>query len=357
MSCFGLRRNGKAEAQTKLINIQLKNTERETKCAMKILLLGTGDSGKSTFCRQISNLANKMSVASIATFIPVLRENALGGAQHLLQAAETWKITLPPELQGSIRSIMSATLLTPDIANNIYDLSTHAMIQKFLAKRGDEMQLQGGVDGVKYYFSHCRRFAADDFLPTFEDILKARRKSTGIVETIFEYEGTQFTLVDVGGQRSERKKWLHCFSTVTAVIFLAAINEYDMLLEEDINTNRLVESLKLWKALTSSEFFLQTPFILFLNKSDLFRAKLEVAPLSEIFSDWDEYVKGADVALMDPFEQGWRFLARQYEQHFSGISFYAHITCAIDTESCKKVWESVRLEMVKKVMGEFNTIM
>lgn len=59
-----------------------------------------------------------------------------------------------------------------------------------------------------------------------------------------------------------------------------------MLLEEDSNTNRLVESLKLWKALTSSEFFIKTPFILFLNKSDLFRQKLETVPLSDIFQDW-----------------------------------------------------------------------
>jgi len=246
--------------------------------------------------------------------------------------------------------------LTPKIAQDIGVLYRNVIIQKLLEKRGDEMQLQGGVDGVKYYFTNASRFAAEDYVPTFEDILKARRKSSGVVETVFDHDGTQFTLVDVGGQRSERKKWLHCFSTVTAVIFLAAINEYDMLLEEDSNTNRLVESLKLWKALTSSEFFLHTPFILFLNKSDLFKAKLQVVPLSDIFSDWDDYVKSPGVAKMDSFEQGWRFLAKQYEQHFSGTSFYAHITCAIDTESCKKVWESVRLEMVRKALGDTTAL-
>jgi len=251
---------------------------------------------------------------------------------------------------------MAATLLSPKIAEDILTLSNHPMIQKLLAKRGDEMQLQGGVEGVKYYFKNVTRFSQDDFVPTFEDILKARRKSSGVIETVFDHEGTQFTLVDVGGQRSERKKWLHCFSTVTAVIFLAAINEYDMLLEEDSNTNRLVESLKLWKALTSSEFFTKTPFVLFLNKSDLFRVKLEVVPLSEIFQDWDDYVKAPSVAKLDHFEQGWRFLAKQYENHFSGTSFYAHVTCAIDTESCKKVWDAVRGEMVRKALGEANLL-
>jgi len=355
MACFGKRDKG-AMTKAKAIDQEMKTAMKETRRAMKILLLGTGDSGKSTFARQLANVHNKMSAATISTFIPVLRENALGGAQHLLQAAQTWKIALPPELNQPIRDIMAATLLSPKIAEDIVTLGNNAMIQKLLAKRGDEMQLQGGVEGVKYYFKNVERFASDDFVPTFDDILKARRKSSGVIETVFDHDGTQFTLVDVGGQRSERKKWLHCFSTVTAVIFLAAINEYDMLLEEDSNTNRLVESLKLWKALTSSEFFIKTPFILFLNKSDLFRAKLEVVPLSEIFQDWDDYVKTPSVAKLETFEQGWRFLAKQYENHFSGTSFYAHVTCAIDTESCKKVWDSVRVEMLRKALGESNLL-
>lgn len=40
-------------------------------------------------------------------------------------------------------------------------------------------------------------------------------------------------MFDVGGQRSERKKWIHCFEGVTAIIFCVALSEYDMLLAED----------------------------------------------------------------------------------------------------------------------------
>src|SRR5690606_980583 len=61
----------------------------------------------------------------------------------------------------------------------------------------------------------------------------AKVRTTGITETIFTVANTEFTMVDVGGQRSERRKWLHCFSDVTAVIYLVALNEYDMVLEED----------------------------------------------------------------------------------------------------------------------------
>ena len=43
-------------------------------------------------------------------------------------------------------------------------------------------------------------------------------------------------MFDVGGQRSERKKWIHCFEDVTAIIFCVAMSEYDQVLHEDETT-------------------------------------------------------------------------------------------------------------------------
>lgn len=40
-------------------------------------------------------------------------------------------------------------------------------------------------------------------------------------------------MFDVGGQRSERKKWIHCFEGVTAIIFCVALSAYDLVLAED----------------------------------------------------------------------------------------------------------------------------
>lgn len=90
-------------------------------------------------------------------------------------------------------------------------------------------------------------------------MLRSRSKTTGIIETHFEVESLTFTLVDVGGQRSERRKWyielntanlttnrLHCFQDVTAVIFCAALSGYDLKLYEDETTNRMHEALKLF---------------------------------------------------------------------------------------------------------------
>lgn len=119
-------------------------------------------------------------------------------------------------------------------------------------------------------------------------------------------------MFDVGGQRSERKKWIHCFENVTSIIFCVALSEYDQVLLEESNQvcfldavgwsveergltcwkNRMMESLVLFDSVVNSRWFMRTSVILFLNKVDLFRAKLARSPLSNYFPD---YSGGNDV--------------------------------------------------------------
>ena len=86
-------------------------------------------------------------------------------------------------------------------------------------------------------------------------------------------------MFDVGGQRNERKKWIHCFENVTAVIFVAAISEYDQVLYEDDTTNRMHEALELFDEICNSRWFRETSIILFLNKRDLFNEKISRVPV------------------------------------------------------------------------------
>ena len=62
-------------------------------------------------------------------------------------------------------------------------------------------------------------------------------------------------MVDVGGQRSERRKWMHCFQDVTAVIFCVALSEYDLKLYEDDSTMRMDDSVKLFKEVCNNKWF------------------------------------------------------------------------------------------------------
>ncbi len=87
------------------------------------------------------------------------------------------------------------------------------------------------------------------------------------------HEGLSFQLVDVG-QRNERNKWIHCFQDATAIIFVVAVSEYDQTLDEDLVTNRLHNSLRLFDEVVNSRWFASTAVMLFLNKKDIFAKKI-----------------------------------------------------------------------------------
>ena len=72
-------------------------------------------------------------------------------------------------------------------------------------------------------------------MPDDQDMLHARLRTTGITETLFEMGHLNFRMMDVGGQRSERKKWIHCFEGVQCLLFMVALSGYDQCLVEDQN--------------------------------------------------------------------------------------------------------------------------
>nr|GMD90061.1 guanine nucleotide-binding protein alpha-1 subunit [Ipomoea batatas] len=143
--------------------------------------------------------------------------------------------------------------------------------------RGNELQVP---DCAHYFMENLQRFSEANYVPTKDDILYARVRTTGVVEIQFspvgenKKSGEVYRLFDVGGQRNERRKWIHLFEGVTAVIFCAAISEYDQTLFEDANKNRMMESKELFEWILKQPCFEKTSFMLFLNKFDLFEKKV-----------------------------------------------------------------------------------
>jgi len=180
------------------------------------------------------------------------------------------EVKVNKKLKGEKEKVLESAELK-QCANEIVKLWEDPVVKEAFLKRS-ELAIQIPSTSP-YFFEHALRFAHESFQPSEEDVFRAKLKTTGISEVTFEQGGMEFTIVDVGGQRSERRKWLHCFDDVTCVIYLAALDEYDMKLEEDNQTNRLEESLRLFCEVTSSTFFKPRSWILFLNKSDLFLEK------------------------------------------------------------------------------------
>jgi len=116
-------------------------------------------------------------------------------------------------------------------------------------------------------------------------------------------------MVDVGGQRSERRKWIHCFENVTSIIFLVALSEYDQILFESDNEvwlligywfigflidniiyyfqNRMEESKALFRTIITYPWFQNSSVILFLNKKDLLEEKIMYSHLVDYFPEYD----------------------------------------------------------------------
>ncbi|AGO11918.1 AaceriADR153Cp [[Ashbya] aceris (nom. inval.)] len=197
--------------------------------------------------------------------------------------------------------------------------------------RSNEFQLEGSA---AYYFDNIENFARPDYVCTDEDILRGRIKTTGITETRFNIGSSKFNVLDAGGQRSERRKWIHCFQGITAVLFVLAVSEYDQMLFEDERVNRMHEAIMLFETLLNSKWFYNTPFILFLNKVDLFEDKVKRSPIRKHFPDYPGRVGDAETGL------------KYFERIFLSLNrtkkpIYVHRTCATDTQSMKFVLSAV----------------
>lgn len=149
-------------------------------------------------------------------------------------------------------------------------------------------------------------------------------------------------MFDVGGQRSERKKWYRCFTGVTAIIFCTAMSEYDLVLEEDDEVNRMIESMKLFDSICNNRWFTDTSIILFLNKKDLFEEKIGRSPLTICFPEYEG---------LNSYDEGSIYIQQRFEnlnRSQGEDEIYSHFTCATDTKNIQYVFHVVTDVIIKK---------
>ena len=197
-------------------------------------------------------------------------------------------------------------------------------------------------DNLPFYFQGINRMFDPNWMPDDQDMLHARLRTTGITETVFELKELTFRMMDVGGQRSERKKWIHCFEGVQCLLFMAALSGYDQCLVEDVNANQMHEAFMLFESLVNGEWFRDKPIILFLNKIDLFREKLAVSPISAHFPNY----QGKDTDE----EAAKAFFANRFKaiNRNSAREIYIHFTNATDTTLLKDTMQDVQDMLIRK---------
>jgi len=343
------QRKKEKNQQSRELDRQLQQDNMNDQQINKLLLLGAGESGKSTLFKQMMCIyGTGFSETECRIYGPIIQNNIMTSIKTLLDQAPSYSPLQSPEAKAAaiaIKDLKVDKVIDTKLAAQIKALWLDQGIQKTYAERS-KFQL---YDSAEYFLNKVEAISVPAYLPSEDDVLRCRVRTTGIVENAFEIDGNQFRMFDVGGQRNERKKWIHCFEGVTAVIFVAAISAYDMLLYEDEETNRMIEALKLFEEICNSKWFIETAMILFLNKCDLFAEKIQKVPLSVCFPEYDG---------LNTYEAGTAFLTKQFESKNLEIEkkMYIHLTCATDTTNVKVVFDAVKDIIIRRSLNECGLV-
>lgn len=341
------------------IDQQLQQERRRFQQEIKLLLLGAGESGKSTIAKQIMLIhVRGFSLTERTTHRAFIYRTILETLRTLLTHLSTFSLEVQPENKtiATLLRVNDGTIFNKQIFDAAKTLwADPALKEVALRSNGQHFSIS---DSATYFLDEIERISQPDYVPTEVDLLRVRTRTTGINESKFDLNNVPFRLVDVGGQRNERRKWISCFQDVTAVLFCVALSEFDMVLEEDKTTNRMHESLKLFGEVMSERWLLGASVILFLNKTDLFKEKVRRSDLRVCFpnyeggSDYDkgvEYIKEKFLAKAtspsggnnNPSEAS-NPGAPPRQATGSSRQVYTHLTCAIDTENVRFVFNCVK---------------
>ncbi|BGP58701.1 hypothetical protein JCM8202_005737 [Rhodotorula sphaerocarpa] len=347
------------QQQSKAIDEELKRAKAEEARTVKALMLGAGESGKSTIVKQMRMMyAEPYTAEERHLYKDIVFSNALQSMQAVISGFDLVGIDLPSDLAPAAEYLVSTPTdhvadgrtgdLLPAVRDAIIAMWADGATRRVVGM-SSRFQLN---DSAEYFFSAMPRVGAPGYIPSDQDILRTRVRSTGIVEHAFDVRGQKLHVLDVGGQRSERKKWIHCFENVNMLIFVAAISEYDQVLFEDSTVNRLAEATMLWESVANSRWFERSSFVLMLNKIDIFATKIRSneAPLVEYFPDFTG-------------QPGELEAAKQYMKHkFVSLSrkkdrgLYVHLTCATDTDQTRVVVGAVMDQVLTRLLTEVGLI-
>eukprot|EP00300_Choanocystis_sp_HF-7_P023894 c25282_g1_i1.p1 GENE.c25282_g1_i1~~c25282_g1_i1.p1 ORF type:complete len:354 (-),score=67.39 c25282_g1_i1:108-1169(-) len=338
-------------AENKRISEQQRKDAQQFKQKIKLLLLGAGESGKSALFKQVRALyGTPLSSAELQNFRKIVHNNLYEFMSTLCEGVVSHQIESLIENQEVHKAMLSLKYeaisqpLTPHVSvgAGIKMLWEDPGIQAMWSKRSDLQVLESH----SAFLDDIDRIISADYEPTVADTVLARVRSTGVVTSEFQIDGSTLMMVDVGGQRSERRKWIHVFDSVDAIVYVVALSEYDLTCFEDETTNRMREALTLFSWLLAHESFSQVDMILFLNKSDLFTAKLPHVPISSV-SEWSDYSGDGS------FDSGVAYFRQKFADLVTGRrELYLHVTCATNPDNVQRVFHDCQDVVTRKTMDD-----
>ncbi|CAG5119108.1 unnamed protein product [Candidula unifasciata] len=360
-----------AMARSRSIDNQLDEERERREKEVQILILGSPGAGKSTFIKQFRlHYGDQFPPSERRSFHEQILQNVATGLVHLIEQMDRMGLKFAsPQIQqlatkfrkkhprvsyvtlfkkfkeadekaericpATTRAELTKRMSSLDVYNpevpNIDDMHTlwaDPAIQMCFEKR-HKFETDKLAPNAEYFLLHIGRICSEDYLPSVQDILYIRWPTLGVEEHKFLVDSLLYRLIDVAGQRSLRKKWIHFFDEVTAVSFFVSLAVFDEFLEMDPTMNSLQDSLLAFNEVIHSHYLDRTDFILFLNKKDLFVSKLKSSSISTCFP---EYTGSQNV------EASLKYIKEQFRQNKpENKQLYIHVCCALDVPSMKEL--------------------
>ena len=262
--------------ETPGINIKVADFSKED---LKILILGPGESGKSTYWRQLRNIyTGGLTVREKKNLIGPIRVNLIHDIQVILEFSETTQIDIASELSSEVELIKSLNENDDDLDEDIAEKILRVWEDPGAKEIYRKIHSCNLSDHTAFFLDSAERIAQPDYIPTDEDVIKSRIRTIGVNEIKLNINDKKIKLVDVGGQQCERAKWKNVFNNVNAIIFVISLADFDQTMFEDQDERRTTDSLQLFKQTISNPLFSKIPIYLILNKQDEFERKLKSEP-------------------------------------------------------------------------------
>ncbi|KAF8589116.1 G-alpha-domain-containing protein [Ramaria rubella] len=279
-----------------------------------------------------------------------------------VNALSSWKSVLSKLVNGDSPEGQSIDVNEGDAISQVISarrddiraLWTDPEIRTLLSKRKLSIE-----DLPGFFLDDLDRISDPDYMPSDDDVLRARLKTVGVTEYSFTREtknviGSDWRIYDVGGSRTQRPAWAPYFQDVDAIIFLAPISCFDQVLAEDATVNRLEDTVLLWKSLCSNPLLKKCNLILFMNKTDLMAKKLQAGVRLS------RYIPSYGTRAND-FTTASAYLKRKFQLIFTDQSpeprpFYCHMTSLTDMQASAKVIASVADMIVHSYLRDHNLV-
>jgi len=284
------------EENSRKIDQELKQENQiKREKAVTILLLGPGESGKSTILKQMKILSKGHDGGGFTDedrlmYRATIKKHVIQNMQDLIKGAGLLKLEIT-ENKAAADRIAAFTYdenfnFTLEIISDIKVLWKNPAIQRtFNCNRDLSANGVNLPDCTEYFFNTALESVLDpNYIPSIEDVIRTRSKTISVVQQEFLYQEKTFRMIDVGGQKSERRKWLHMFADIDAFIYCVSLSEYDVFLREKSDKNRMEDAIEEFDKLCNNKNIKKMSIILFLNKEDLFKRKIKKNRFEYLFS-------------------------------------------------------------------------